>query len=112
VDPLAGLPTDLAAVLTDAPVQDKVLAELAVSWPGLGGPEARIAEALRLFLLTWDPLELRAPRPVASATANAGPPGMEIVVYVPPGWVMEAATQRGATVAVVLGELVGGGGAR
>jgi hypothetical protein len=107
VDPLAGLSTDLAAMLTDAPVQDKVLAELAVSWPSLGGPEAGIAEALRLFLLTWDPLDLRAPRPVASATANAGPPSLEIVVYVPLWWVMEAASQRGATVAVVLGELVG-----
>ena len=40
-----------------------------------------MADALRLFVVTWDPLEWLAPRPEAVATANAWP--FEIVVYVP-----------------------------
>ena len=40
-----------------------------------------MADALRLFVVTWDPLEWLAPRPEAVATANAWP--LELVVYVP-----------------------------
>ena len=40
-----------------------------------------MAEALQLFVVTWDPLEWLVPRPEAVATANARP--LEIVVYVP-----------------------------
>jgi hypothetical protein len=107
VDPLAGLPAGVVVLLASAPVEEKVLAELAVSWAGLGEAEARMAAALRLFLVTWDPLEHHAPRPVASATVNAGPPGLEVVVYVPLWAVIEAATQRGGRVPDVLRELVG-----
>jgi hypothetical protein len=79
----AGLPAEFTTLLTDAPVEEKMLAELSVSWPGLDGAERRMAEALRLFVVTWDPLELSTPRPVAAATVNADPPGLEVVVYVP-----------------------------
>jgi len=72
--PLTGLPPALVDVLNGAPVEDKVLVELAVGWAGLGDAEARLAEVLRVFLVTWDPLEHQASRPVAVATVNAGPP--------------------------------------
>lgn len=104
---LGGLPPNLRALLDHAPVEEKVLAELGVRWPGLGGAEAQMAEALRLFLVTWDPLELEPDRRVASATANADPPGLEVVVYVPLWRVQEAASEGDATVAEVLGGLAG-----
>jgi hypothetical protein len=106
-DPLAGLPPALVDVLTSTPVEDKVLVELAVGWAGLGEAEARMAEALRVFLVTWDPLEHQASRPVAAATVNPGPPGLEIVLYVPLWNVMGPVTERGASVAEVVGELAG-----
>ena len=106
-DPLAGLPPKVAEVLRDAPVRDKMLVELAVGWAGLAGAEARMAAALRVFVVTWDPLELQAPRPVAAATVNAGPPGLEIVVYLPAWWVMESVAERQLLVAEVIGELAG-----
>jgi hypothetical protein len=93
-------------VMTGAPVQEKVLAELAVVWPGLSESRARMAEALRVFLVTWDPLEHHLPRPVAFATVNADPPGLEVVVYIPV-WTLMAAAGRQARVADVVDELAG-----
>ncbi len=89
-----------------APVEEKVLVELGVAWPGPTGAQVRMAEALRLFLVTWDPLEHHVPRPVAFATVNAGPPGLEVVVYLPV-WVLMAAAGRQERVADVVGELGG-----
>ncbi|HSS11557.1 MAG TPA: hypothetical protein VLL25_16850, partial [Acidimicrobiales bacterium] len=103
----AGLRAELTTVLTAAPVEEKMLAELSVSWPGLDGAERRMAEALRLFVVTWDPLELSTARPVAAATVNADPPGLEVVVYVPLWWLLQAATERAKPVAEVIGELAG-----
>ena len=81
--PFSGLPADVVEVLAGALVQEKMLAELGVAWPDPVGPEARMAEALRVFVVTWDPLEHQVPRPAAFATVNAGPPGLEVVVYIP-----------------------------
>src|SRR5207245_1144479 len=81
--PFGGLPADVVQVMTSAPVQEKVLAEGEVAWPDLSGTQARMAEALRVFLVTWDPLEHDVSRPVAFATVDAGPPGLEVEVYVP-----------------------------
>jgi hypothetical protein len=92
--------------MAGAPVQEKVLAELGVAWPGLSEPQARMAEALRVFVVTWDPLEHHVPRPVAFASVNAGPPGLEVVVYIPV-WVLMAAAGREERVADVVGELGG-----
>ena len=78
--PFAGLPAEVVEVLAGAPVQEKVLAEFEVAWPGLSEGQARMAEVLRLFVVTWDPLEHQVPRPASFATVNAGPPGLEVVV--------------------------------
>ena len=104
--PFSGLPADLVEVLVSPPVQEKVLAELGVAWRDMAGPEARMAEALRVFVVTWDPLEHHVPRPVAFATVNAGPPGLEVVVYIP-AWVLMAAAGLGERVSDLVGELGG-----
>lgn len=107
-DPFAGLPADVVEMMAGAPVREKMLAELGVAWAGLAEAEARMAEALRVFVVTWDPLEHDVPRPVAFATVNAGPPGLEVVVYIPV-WVLMATSSAGPQerVADVVGELGG-----
>ncbi len=92
--------------MAGAPVQEKVLIELGVAWPDLAGPQAGMAETLHVFLVTWDPLEHHLPRPVAFATVNADPPGLEVVVYIPV-WALMAAAGREERVADVVGELGG-----
>ena len=66
---LAGLPRDVRALLARPPLDDTRLLELAARWEGLTPAQARMAEALRLFVVTWDPLEWLAPRPEAVATS-------------------------------------------
>jgi hypothetical protein len=78
---MAGLPGDVRALLARPPLGDTRLLELAAGWEGLTPAEARMADGLRLFVVTWDPLEWLVPRPEAVATASAWP--LEIVVYVP-----------------------------
>ncbi len=100
---LAGLPGDVRALLARPPLTDTRLLELAARWEGLTSAQARMADALRVFVVTWDPLEWRAPRPEAVATANAWP--LEIVVYVPVWTLAEMATQQETTIAAVLAGL-------
>src|SRR3984957_16259608 len=102
---LAGLPGDVRALLARPPLDDTRLLELAATWEGLTPAQARMAEALRMFVVTWDPLEWLAPRPEAVATANAWP--LEIVVYVPGGSLAEVAGRRETTMAAVLARLGG-----
>jgi hypothetical protein len=64
-----------------------------------------MADELRLFVVTWDPLEWLAPRPEAVATANAWP--LEIVIYVPVWSLAEAARREETTIAAVLAGLGG-----
>lgn len=45
--------------------------------------ESRLASVLRVFLLTWDPLEWNAGRGTAFATATRRPEGFGLVLYVP-----------------------------
>ena len=102
---LVGLPGDVRALLARPPLDDTRLLELAATWEGLTPAQARMAEALRLFVVTWDPLEWGAPRPEAVATANAWP--FEIVVYVPVWSLAEMAVRRETTMAAVLAGLGG-----
>jgi hypothetical protein len=102
---LAGLPGDVRALLADPPLDDTSLLELTARWEGLTPALAEMADALRLFVVTWDPLEWLAPRPEAVATANTWP--LEIVVYVPVWSLAEMATRRQTTMAAVLAGLGG-----
>ena len=102
---LADLPGNVRALLARPPLDDTRLLELAATWEGLSPAQARMAEALRLFVVTWDPLEWLAPRPEAVATASPWP--LEIVVYVPVWSLAEMAARRGMTMAAVLAGLGG-----
>ena len=102
---LAGFPSDVQALLARPPLEDTRLLELTARWEGLSPALAGMAEALRLFVVTWDPLEWLAPRPEAVATASAWP--VEIVVYVPVWSLAEMATRRETTMATALAELGG-----
>jgi hypothetical protein len=102
---LAGLPGDVRARLARPPLDDTRLLELAARWDGLAPGQARMAEALRLFVVTWDPLEWLVPRPEAVATASAWP--LEIVVYVPVWSLADMARRQEMTMAGVLAGLGG-----
>ena len=104
---LAGLPGDVQALLASPPLTEPMLLELGARWEGLSQTPAlaRMADALRLFVVTWDPLEWLAPRPEAMATANAWP--LEIVIYVPVWSLAEMARREETTVAAALAGLGG-----
>jgi hypothetical protein len=104
---LAGLPGDVQALLASPPLTEPMLLELSARWEGLSltSALARMADALRLFVVTWDPIEWLAPRPEAVATANAWP--LEIVIYVPVWSLADMAEREETTVAAVLARLGG-----
>jgi hypothetical protein len=104
---LSDLPDEVRQSLATPPVTEKKLLELGVAWTGLSPSQARMADAVRLFVITWDPLEWRAGRPDGFATANAGEPGLELVVYAPVWSLVELATERKVTMAAVLGSMAG-----
>lgn len=102
---LSGLPNDIQALLASPPLTDPRLLELAARWEGLPLAQAKMADALRLFVVTWDPLEWLAPRPEAVATANTWP--LELVVYVPVWSLVGIARREHTTMAAVLAGLGG-----
>jgi tetratricopeptide (TPR) repeat protein len=102
---LSGLPNGVRALLASPPLTDPRLLELAARWEGLPPAQARVADSLRLFVVTWDPLEWLAPRPAAVATANAWP--LEFVVYVPVWSLTDLARRKRTTMAAVLARLGG-----
>ncbi|HUY49807.1 MAG TPA: hypothetical protein VMV92_29510 [Streptosporangiaceae bacterium] len=104
-DPLSGLPDPVRQLLAKPPVTEKKLLELRAEWPALSPGRAQMADALRLFVITWDPLELLAPRPVVFATVNTDP--LEFAVYLPCWSLAEVAAEQGKTMAAVLGAVAG-----
>jgi hypothetical protein len=101
-DLLAGLPEEVQRLLAAPPVTEKKLLELGVAWTGLPVEQAWMAEQLRVFVITWDPLEQLADRPDGFATVNADPSGLELVVYLPLWSVLEQAGTQGCTAADVV----------
>lgn len=73
---------DALALLTAPPEDEYALLEFALDWPGLHGVEAQLAAALRLFVITRDPLDWLADRGCAWATANANGDTLELPVYI------------------------------
>src|SRR5438876_6821585 len=104
---LAGLPEEVQRLLAAPPMTEKKLLELGFAWTGLAREQARMASALRLFVITWDPLERHAPRPDGFATVNGGAADLELVVYTPVWSMVELATTRQSTIAAVLGAMAG-----
>jgi hypothetical protein len=80
---------------------------LGVTWTGLPAEQAWMAERLRVFVITWDPLEHLADRPDVFATVNADPSGVELVVYLPLWSVLEQAGAQGCTAADVVAARAG-----
>jgi hypothetical protein len=105
---LSDLPDEVGQLLATAPINEKKLLELGVAWRDLPPSQVRMADALRVFVITWDPLEWLAGRPVGFATANAAASGLEeLVVYTPVWSLVELATEREVTLAAVLGSMAG-----
>jgi hypothetical protein len=100
---LSGLPDSVSQLLANAPLDEKKLLELSLTWDDLPPGNARVAATLRVFVLTWDPLEVEAGRPSAFAAVNEDPP--EVVLYIPL-WSL-ASLAAGRTVVSVLGDLAG-----
>lgn len=106
-DRLSGLPDGVRALLAAPPLAEKRLLELGLIWPGLSPGRAGMAAALRVFVITWDPLEQLASRPGAVATVNTDPSGVELVGYVSCWSLAGLAAEQDGTVAGGLGALAG-----
>lgn len=104
---LAGLPDRVQRLLAEPPAMDKMLIELSVTWRGLTDELARLADAVRLFVITWDPLEGMVDRTDAFATTNGGSADLEIVVYLPTWSLLRLAAERDGTLAAVMGATAG-----
>jgi hypothetical protein len=107
VELYADLPAALRLLLVDPPLTKKKLLELSVTWPGLAGAQAQVAGLLRVFVITWDPLEHQAPRPEGFAVINVDHDGSELVVYLPIWSLVDSAHTRRTTVRAVIGALAG-----
>jgi hypothetical protein len=106
-DLLAGLPDEVQRLLAAPPATEKKLLELGVAWMGLPAEQTWMAERLRVFVITWDPLEQLADRPDGFATANADPSELELVVYLPIWSLLEQAGVQGCTVTDVVAARAG-----
>lgn len=101
---LAGIPARLREMLESAPEEQRMLLELRLRWPELDDVRARIAARLRVFLLTWDPLDWHD-WPPARATAIGEGDDYEVLLYVPLEQTIATAAATGEEIAVVLGDL-------
>jgi len=99
------LPAPVRQLLGQPPVTQKKLLELRAVWPALSPAQAPMAAALRLFVITWDPLELLGRRPAAFAAVNTDP--LELAVYLPCWSLTELAAEQQQTQAAALGALAG-----
>ena len=73
---------DALALLAAPPKDEYALLEFALDWPELHGVEAQLAAALRLFVITHDPLDWLTDRGSVWATANADGDTLELPVYI------------------------------
>ena len=103
--PAFGLPSTVADPLTHPPEEEWELLELAVGWPDLTDAAARVAERVRVFVITRNPLDRHLQLAPAWATANGDGDHYELVVYVSLGNLWSLAEMQGSTVADVLARL-------
>jgi len=103
VHPLTGLPADVREALAAAPDDERALLDLRLGWTGRGEAEARIAARMRVFLLTWDPLEWVGDRGPGWATASGDGDSYEVVLYLPLAETLRRAEEGEVTTAAVLG---------
>ncbi|MBV8947304.1 MAG: SEC-C domain-containing protein [Solirubrobacterales bacterium] len=100
------LPPPELAELIGAPQRDEfALLELAAQWDDLTGVEAQFAAALRLFVITRDPLDWLPDRGSAWATCNADGDVLELPVYVTREEVRRRLASAGGDVAIAVAPL-------
>jgi SEC-C motif-containing protein len=73
---------DALELLAATPPYEYALLEFGLHWNGLDGVQAQLAAALRLFVITSDPLDWLSDRGSAWATANADGETLELPVYI------------------------------
>ena len=81
------------------------LLELGVAWDDLAGVEAQIAGALRLFVITRDPLDWLPDRGSAWATSNGDGDGLELPMYMTRDDVLRRLATAGGDVSTAVGPL-------
>lgn len=96
---LSGLPERARRLLAAPPLTEKMLLELAPRWRDLPAPIAPVAAAVRLFVITWDPLERLPNRPEVVATSNGSAADLEIVIYLPTWSMTRMAASQGRSLA-------------
>jgi hypothetical protein len=101
------LPGEAVTLLSNPPVGEKALLELAAEWPELDPALVELAESVRLFVLTWDPLDWLPGRPDYLHARNVADDrgDAELVIYFTIGGLqrMLDTSRHGSTVASVLG---------
>jgi hypothetical protein len=96
---------DPLKLLARQPEEEYSLLELALEWNDLVGAEAQLAAALRLFVLTRDPLDWLPDRGSAWATANADGDSLELPVYVTHAETQRRLVATGGDLAAAVGPL-------
>lgn len=105
---MSGVPGDVCEALAAAPDDERALLELRLGWTGLGEAEERLAARMRVFLLTWDPLEwVGDGRGPAWATATGDGDSCEVVLYLLLAETLRRTEQGEDTTAAVLGAFAG-----
>ena len=83
MDSFEGLGDAVVGALRTPPVEDKAQLELAVRWADLAGAAARVAERLRVRVVTWDPVgwvEDREPGPVVTVEGSGSSYGITLFI--------------------------------
>ena len=96
-------------MLAAPPPDEYALLELAVDWDGLVGVDAQLAAALRLFVITRDPLDWLRHRGSAWATANSDGDTLEIPVYVARDELERRVEENGRDLSEAIGPLAESG---
>jgi SEC-C motif len=96
---------DALELLAAPPKDEYALLEFAFDWDGLDGAEAQLAAALRLFVITRDPLDWLTNRGSIWATANADGDTLELPVYITRDEVRRRMKASGGNLETTLGTL-------
>jgi len=104
---MAGLPGDVREALAAAPDDERALLELRLGWTELGEAEERLAARMRVFLLTWDPLEWVGDRGPGWATSTGDGDSCEVVLYLPLAETLRRGEEAEETIVAVLGAFAG-----
>jgi hypothetical protein len=92
-------------LLAATPPYDYALLEFGLLWNGLDGVQAQLAAALRLFVITRDPLDWLSDRGSAWATANADGETLELPVYITRDEVQRKAEESAGHLELPLGSV-------